>query len=98
MERRYYCNGFRTDTHSSCCQLHDNAYGKRGLVDHLDAAGRPVLCTRAQADAALRRCAIGRGLNPALAWVLWAGLRLGGWLWWTSGKTGTPINPNDERA
>ena len=82
MTRRYYCNFFKTDTHSPCCQEHDNAYGYAGVVERYDERGRPVYRTRAEADRLLRQCVIGKGLPVWFAWCCWGALRLAGWAWW----------------
>lgn len=82
MVKRYYCNGFKTDTYNGCCRLHDNAYGFRGIVERYDAQGRPVYRTRAEADRIMRECLIEEGLHPVWAWMAWAAVRAFGWLAW----------------
>lgn len=82
MTRRYYCNGFRTDTHNLCCKEHDNAYGFAGVIERYDESGRPVYRTRTEADRLLRECVIRNGLPRWFAWGCWLALRAVGWAWW----------------
>lgn len=69
--KRTYCTGWTNapEDVNSCCHQHDRDYGSRGTV------------SRAEADRRLRQC-VAAGGRPALAWLLWAALRIGGWYWW----------------
>lgn len=40
------------------------------------------ICTRARADEFYRERLIQDGFPVAKAWVVWAGVRIGGWLYW----------------
>ncbi|PPE71749.1 hypothetical protein IS481_12095 [Caldimonas thermodepolymerans] len=71
MTKRYYCTGFKSNTHNPCCKAHDNAYGING-----------PLTGRKKADEALRRCFISNGMHPALAWGAYFAVRWFGWTIW----------------
>lgn len=77
MTKRYYCNGFRTDTYNACCREHDNAYGYAG-VREADGSLR----TRSEADRRMRNCLIQSGLAPFWAWLCWSAVRVFGWIFW----------------
>jgi hypothetical protein len=61
------CTLFPEGSYTSCCENHDAAYG----------AGYD----RAKADRDLRDCVIACG-RPHLAWIMWAGVRAFGWVFW----------------
>lgn len=58
---------------------------RRAAVVH-DAAYRGELVgpalTRAQADALFRRLMAGNGVSHVRRWLMWAGVRVGGWTGW----------------
>lgn len=58
-----------TDRISDCCFQHDEDYGKYGTV------------SRREADRFLRECVTAAG-HPAVAWIMWVGVRLAGWWFW----------------
>lgn len=55
-----------------CCDEHDLAYDEGG--SHKD---------RALADRRFRVCIKESG-RPVRAWLFWAAVRLGGWMYWTT--------------
>lgn len=62
------CTLFPDGSYVSCCDMHDAAYG--------------ALYNRRKADKDLKKCVDACG-RPVLAWVIWLGVRLGGWpFWW----------------
>jgi|GEM_PF-3750868 len=67
MSKKTYCTGFQFEPVESCCKVHDNDYGKDGTV------------SRAEADRKFRECVKSTG-RPVMAWFMWAGLRLVGWV------------------
>lgn len=63
------------DTASRAATLHDWLYTA-------DAAGRHPVPNRATADALLKEAALAEGVPAWRAWMLWAGVRLGGASHW----------------
>lgn len=59
--------------------LHDWLYRHNGKV----AEG---IFDRWDCDTIFRDALIATGVNPARAWIRWAGLRLGGWMAWLKHK------------
>lgn len=71
--KKSYCSFLpkQSDEVESCCQKHDQAYGVRG-----PATGRK------RADLAMRQCFINRGMPPLQANLIYAAVRLFGWVRW----------------
>ena len=49
-----------------------------------DALYRSQLLTRVESDQVFRAAMIDAGVRRAQAWVLWAGVRIGGWMAWSA--------------
>ena len=61
------CHYFPDGPWKGCCHDHNVAYAAR--------------TDRADADRALRKCVKANG-HPVIAWIMWLGVRLFGWIFW----------------
>lgn len=64
--------------------VHDYIYQVQGNVT--DGATYGVTMTRRQADYLFRHLLLDAGLGRVRAWVMWLGVRLGGWVGWTKDR------------
>ena len=74
-EHRDWCSRWPDGSYGSCCKRHDWRYAQPG--DRHD---------RARADRELRTCVTEKA-GAFMGWVMWLGVRAGGWTPWHFNRT-----------